>query len=258
MELQAALEALESLREPHHVSLYTDSEYLRRGVTHWLPNWEKRGWRTTAKTDVKNQKLWKALAAQLERHDISWQWTKGHSGDPWNERADDLARSAIPGDPLPLDDDQAVHIFTAASYLGKEKMGGWAVLLRYRDQVKTLSGSVANTSGNRMHLRAAIQGLNAIKKPLPIHLYTTSGYLRDGATIWVKSWPDRNWQTKEGKPVSHRDLWEALADLTQKYEIEWHVVSKGDAPPELRRSKKLSSEAARSSWLQEPAEQDKG
>ena len=246
MELQAALESLLALADPHQVHLYTDSEYLRKGISEWLPLWKKRNWRTTAKTDVKNQGLWQALAAQLERHHITWHWTRGHAGNQWNERADYLARSAIPEPQLPLDDNQAIHIFTAASYLGKEKKGGWGVLLRYRDKTKTLSGSVLNTSSNRMHLRAAIEGLKAIKKPLPIHLYTTSGYLRDGATMWVKKWPNRNWQTKEGKPVSHRDLWETLANLTQKYQVNWHVVSKNNLPAEMLGAKQLSGEAARS------------
>jgi ribonuclease HI len=247
MELRAALEALLSLAETHHVELYTDSQYLRRGITEWLPSWQERDWQTTVNTDVKNQELWEALAEQLKRHRVTWHWTKGHAGDQWNERADALARSAIPAPPLPLDDDQAIHIFTAASYLGREKVGGWGVLLRYRDRTRTLSGSVRDTTGNRMHIRAAIEGLRALKRPLPIHLYTTSGYLKDGATIWVKSWPDRDWLTKEGRSVRNRDLWEALANLTQEHEINWHVVSKRDAPPEMAQAKQLSSQAARSS-----------
>ncbi len=255
MELQAALEALLSLTEPHQAELYTDSQYLRRGITEWLSRWEERDWQTTAKTDVKNQELWEALAAQLKRHRITWHWTKGHVGDPWNERADALARSAIPAPPLPLDDDRAVHIFTAASYLGREKVGGWGVLLRYRDRTRTLSGSVPDTTGNRMHLQAAVAGLQAVTRPLPIHLYTVSSYLKDGATMWVKSWSDRGWQTREGEPVKNRDLWEALAGLTQEHEINWHVVSQRDAPPEMVQAKELASQAARSSIVQAPEEE---
>jgi ribonuclease HI len=246
MELQAALEALTALPGPHRVHLYTDSQYLRHGITEWLPDWEKRNWRTRANTDVKNQDLWSSLAAQLERHDISWHWTKGHANDQWNERADHLARSAIPRPQLPLDDNQAIHIFTGASYLGKEKRGGWGIVLRYRDRIKTLSGVATGTTGNRMHLQAAIEGLACIKKPLPVHLYTTSGYLKDGATMWVSGWATRNWQTKEGKAVSHRDLWEKLAQLTQAHRVRWHVVPKSDLPAETRQAKQLANEAAHS------------
>jgi ribonuclease HI len=246
MELRAALEALLSLPGPHRVHLYTDSQYLHQGITDWLPLWEQRNWQTTEKTDVKNQDLWQPLAAQLERHHITWHWVKGHVGDQWNERANHLAQSAVPSPRLPLDDDQAIHIFTAASFLGGEGKGGWGVLLRYRYQVKTLSGSALNTSSNRMHLQAAIEGLKAIKKPMPVHLYTTSDYLKDGATIWVRKWSTRNWQTQEGKPVSHRDLWEVLAGLTQRCQINWHVIAKSDLPAEMLQAKQLASEAAHS------------
>lgn len=246
MELKAALEALQNLSTPHRVQFYTDSKYLKQGITEWLPLWEERNWQTTGKTDVKNQNFWQPLSVQLERHHITWHWVKGHAGDKWNERVDYLAHSAVPKPKLPLGDTEAIHIFTAASYLGNQKKGGWAALLRYRVAEKVLSGTVPDTSSNRMHLQAAIEGLKAIKKPFPIHLYTTSGYLKDGATAWVKNWQARHWQTKEGKSVSHRDLWEELAGLTRKYKISWHIISKSDLPPEMVQVKDLATTAARS------------
>jgi ribonuclease HI len=97
-----------------------------------------------------------------------------------------------------------------------------------------------------MHLQAAIEGLKAIKRPLPIHLYTTSDYLRDGATSWVKKWIGRNWKTQDGKPVSHRDLWEQLAALTAQYQIKWHVVPKKDMPAEMAQAKELAGTEVRS------------
>lgn len=244
MELKAALEALLSLAAPHRVHLYTDSDYLKSGITEWLPLWEKRNWQTKEKTDVKNQMFWQPLATQLERHHITWHWVKGHAGDQWNERVDFLARSAIPKPALPLDDEEAIHIFTGASYLGKSGNGGWGVLLRYRDKQKSINGGVPNTSSNRMHLQAAIEGLKAVRKALPIHLYTSSDYLRDGATLWIKKWIARNWKTQDDKPVSHRELWEQLAKLTEKYEVIWHVVSKEEFPPEMAQAKELANTAA--------------
>ncbi len=187
------------------------------------------------------------MASLLHNHRVTWHWTKGHAGDKWNERADQLARSVIPQATLPLDDKQAMHIFTAASYLGKTKKGGWSVLLRYRESEKTLTGTESDTSSNRLHLLAAIEGLKALKKSLPIHLYTTSDYLKDGATRWTKQWQARNWKTKDGKPVRHRELWETLAKLSNAYPVHWHVVSKDNFPPEMVRAKKLAVEAAQSS-----------
>ncbi len=95
MELTAAIEALSALREPCRVALTTDSEYVRKGITEWLPNWKKRGWKTAAKQPVKNADLWQALEAASARHVVTWHWVKGHSGHPENELADQLANDAI-------------------------------------------------------------------------------------------------------------------------------------------------------------------
>jgi len=95
MELHAAIAALETLKRPMTVRVFTDSNYLRQGITTWLPNWKKRGWRTADKKPVKNRELWERLDAALTRHRVEWHWVRGHSGDPDNERADELARAAI-------------------------------------------------------------------------------------------------------------------------------------------------------------------
>ena len=101
MELTAAIEALRALRHSCEVKLTTDSVYVRDGITKWLANWERNGWRTAAKKPVKNKELWQALSAEVARHDVKWFWVKGHSGHPENERADQLANRAI--DELELD-----------------------------------------------------------------------------------------------------------------------------------------------------------
>lgn len=95
MELMAAIESLKALSEPCQVSLTTDSQYVRKGITEWLANWKKRGWKTAAKKPVKNVDLWQALDEQSSRHDIAWHWVKGHSGHRENEMADQLANRGI-------------------------------------------------------------------------------------------------------------------------------------------------------------------
>jgi ribonuclease HI len=95
MELHAAIAALEALKRPRTVELFTDSNYLRQGITTWLPAWKARGWRTADKRPVKNQDLWQRLESALTPHRIAWRWVRGHSGNPDNERADRLAREAI-------------------------------------------------------------------------------------------------------------------------------------------------------------------
>jgi len=95
MELTAAIQALESLKRPCDVQLTTDSEYVKRGITEWLQDWKRRGWKTAAKKPVKNADLWQRLDAAAGRHRIQWLWVRGHSGHPENERADELANLAI-------------------------------------------------------------------------------------------------------------------------------------------------------------------
>ena len=95
MELQAAIEALRTLKRPSRVDLYTDSAYLRGGITEWIEGWKRRDWKTSAKKPVKNVDLWQALDDVRAPHDIEWHWVKGHAGAPLNERADALARAAL-------------------------------------------------------------------------------------------------------------------------------------------------------------------
>ncbi len=95
MEMNAAIAALEALTRPSRVRLYTDSTYLRDGITRWIHAWKARGWKTADKKPVKNVDLWQRLEAALERHDVDWHWVRGHSGHEENERADALARQAL-------------------------------------------------------------------------------------------------------------------------------------------------------------------
>jgi ribonuclease HI len=95
MELTAAIEALEALKRPATVDFYTDSQYLRGGVTGWIKGWKKNGWKTSDRKPVKNVDLWQRLDALREGHDISWHWVRGHSGTDGNERADELAREGM-------------------------------------------------------------------------------------------------------------------------------------------------------------------
>lgn len=92
MELLAAIQALDTLKRSCTVTLYTDSEYVKNGITEWIANWKARGWKTAARKPVKNADLWQALDTATSRHDVTWKWVRGHAGHPENERADALAR----------------------------------------------------------------------------------------------------------------------------------------------------------------------
>ncbi|AJC45673.1 MULTISPECIES: ribonuclease HI [Xanthomonas] len=93
MELMAAIMALETLNEPCQIVLHTDSQYVRQGITEWMPGWVRRQWKTAGGDPVKNRDLWERLHAAAQRHTIDWRWVKGHNGDPDNERVDQLARN---------------------------------------------------------------------------------------------------------------------------------------------------------------------
>lgn len=95
MELQAVIQGLKSLKRRCSVEVYTDSQYVHKGVTEWLPNWKRRGWKTASKNPVKNEDLWRELDNLLTQHDFRWHWVKGHAGHEGNERADALANQGV-------------------------------------------------------------------------------------------------------------------------------------------------------------------
>lgn len=96
MELMAAIMSLETLKKPSKVALHTDSKYVLQGITEWMIDWKKRGWKTATKKPVKNEDLWRRLDSAIKQHEINWVWVKGHSGNEGNERADMLANMGVP------------------------------------------------------------------------------------------------------------------------------------------------------------------
>jgi ribonuclease HI len=96
MELTAVIEALLSLKQRSQVRVYTDSQYVQKGISEWIHSWKRRGWKTADKKPVKNEDLWRKLDAAAQAHDVQWYWVKGHAGHPENERADALANQGIP------------------------------------------------------------------------------------------------------------------------------------------------------------------
>jgi len=264
MELQAATAALAMLKETVgrcRMELYTDSEYLRRGITEWIAGWERNGWRTADKQPVKNQDLWQRLQGLAQAHDVHWHWLKGHKGHPLNERADrlaDEARRALrrgPGVPTahqPRSDGRTtVEMCVKASCRGAQGPGGWAAVLRTGEHVKTLSGGEPETTSNAMLIRAATEGLRALTRPCRVFLYSNADYLIRGATQWIKGWQARNWRTRDGKPVANRVEWEALIEAVEPHQITW-LSARGDlAPDDLAQAGTLAAEAARAVLVEE-------
>lgn len=121
-----------------------------------------------------------------------------------------------------------VTLYTDGGCRGNPGPGGWGAVLIYGDHEKTLKGSEADTTNNRMELLAAIEGLDALNRAVPVDLYTDSKYVQQGITQWIHNWKKNGWKTAGKKPVKNQDLWQRLDQLMAKHEVTWHWV-KGHA-----------------------------
>ncbi|PJF41394.1 MAG: ribonuclease HI [Phototrophicales bacterium] len=234
MELTAAIVALKALDQPHTIDLYTDSSYLKNGITRWIDDWIRRNWR-----NVKNADLWQQLYVETEKHDITWHRVRGHADNRWNERAHQLASveirkvrsdadTANAPNELP---DTPVKIYICGRYNYKKEIGGWGAFIIENGRERELSGVIERkTSSNQLSLIAATTALNTIQSPAEITVFTDNEYLQKGISQWVKGWIKNNWQTSTRKPVKNRELWEELIAASEKHTVYWEYESRSDSP----------------------------
>ncbi len=243
MELSAAIAALEHLA-PGKVDLYTDSTYVRQGITSWLPVWVARNWERRQGGAVKNQDLWKRLAGAAGRHDVSWIWVKGHAGHELNERADALATAEIerrggatdtpPTEPATAPETDAAAALTVRCV---GRTGGWAVRVTRGGTHEDLQGRDNPTSANRLALLGALAVLDAVGRGESLLFESGSDYLRQGATEWLSGWRARGWKTASGDDVKNRDLWIRVARGLEGRTIVWRPLDKtGATAKELKKS----------------------
>jgi ribonuclease HI len=246
MELEAAIAALAYLQGRYGacaVELYTDSTYVRAGISEWVERWVANGWQTKGRKAVKNQDLWRRLYDLSQAHRVNWHWVKGHAGDPQNERVDRLAgqaRARLAGTgsgeiasepsppPRPDSDATAVQISLAVSCPGGRGPGAWAAVVRRDETHEILSGHERETTSNLLGLQAATAALSAIAAPAQVSVQTTDEYLAKGASEWAIKWQQRGWITSAKKPVKHRGQWRALLRAAQRHHVSWQLV-RGDA-----------------------------
>ncbi len=126
----------------------------------------------------------------------------------------------------------SVEIFTDGACRGNPGPGGWAALIRSGTREKEISGGEALTTNNRMELTAAIEALNALKRPCRVELHTDSNYVRDGITKWIHAWQRNGWRTADKKPVKNADLWQQLLDAAARHQVRWHWVKGHSGHPE--------------------------
>ncbi len=133
-----------------------------------------------------------------------------------------------------------VDIYTDGACSGNPGPGGWGAILRYNGVEKELSGGAAETTNNRMELIAAIEALEALKRPAKVRLYTDSTYVKDGITKWIHGWKTKGWKTANKKPVKNEDLWRRLEEALARHEVEWHWVRGHSGHPENERADALA------------------
>ena len=136
-----------------------------------------------------------------------------------------------------------VEIFTDGACSGNPGPGGWGAILRFKGAEKELSGGELDTTNNRMELRAAIEGLQALKRPMRVVVYTDSTYVKNGITKWIVNWKQNDWRTAAKRPVRNVDLWLALDDVLGSHEIEWRWVKGHSGHPENERADALARAA---------------
>jgi len=135
-----------------------------------------------------------------------------------------------------------VTIHTDGACSGNPGPGGWGAILQFGEHTRELSGGEAQTTNNRMELTAAIEALNALKRPCTVDLYTDSVYVRDGITKWMFNWKRNNWRTSDRKPVKNAELWQALDEAQKRHKISWHWVKGHAGHPENERADELARE----------------
>ena len=143
-----------------------------------------------------------------------------------------------------MTESQTVEIATDGACKGNPGPGGWGALIRHGDKEKEISGGEPHTTNNRMELRAAIEALNALKRPCKVKLSIDSTYVKDGITKWIFGWQKNGWRTAARKPVKNADLWQDLLKAVERHQIEWHWVRGHNGDVDNERADVLASDAA--------------
>lgn len=140
---------------------------------------------------------------------------------------------------------QVVEIYTDGACKGNPGPGGWGAVLKYAGREKEISGCTAQTTNNRMELTAAIEALRQLKRPCKVRLVTDSNYVVKGMTQWIAGWVKRNWINSQKEPVSNKDLWEELLQLSRRHRVEWKWIKGHFGHPENERCDELARDAIR-------------
>lgn len=238
MELTAAIEALKTLKQPCRIELYTDSDYLKRGITEWISKWKQQNW-MRKDGEIPNSDLWQELDALCKQHEINWQWVKGHAGNKYNERADELASAAMPRAEQKINPAaNRIYLRVSDEEVRRTCSRGWAACIVRDGDEEYLSGGHPAASPNHFALFAVLEVLNQFQDERPIQFFIPNKFLYDGITGWVNGWRDGGWV----KPENFRAEWKALDKLDRSREIEW-IFMRHPMSPEYDSLKELTAKA---------------
>lgn len=223
MELKAAVEALSALKRPAKVWLYSDSRYLCKGAEVWLPIWKSRTWQSKSGEEIKNLDLWRQLDLLMQKHQVKWQWIKGHADNELNQRVDQLAHNMIrQPEPPPLTE-PGYHLFVSVTR--STGGGAWGIVLCNGPTKIEAAGYLKEATPNQLEMQALSQGVQYVPEGEIIHLYTKNNYMYSAINHDIATWKERNWFTASGKPVRNRDLWQKLLKVQDTRKVFWYLVS---------------------------------
>lgn len=246
MELTAAIEGLAGQPADVPVVVYTDSTYVRNGITKWIHGWIRKNWRRGPKGDqpVLNDDLWRRLHALTTERDVEWRWLKGHAGHEHNERADELATEALRGHGGGVPDEETAtadassvdhEVFIKVRAVGRDAR--WLALLVADDEQRQLDGRIQGTA-NRAELAAGLEVLAALPRDHSV-LIRSGDYLAKGSRDWLPGWKSRGWRTAGGDPVKNDDLWRLVdRELVGRNLRFGPLPKKGPLASELKRRMK--------------------
>lgn len=234
MELTAAIEALKTRADGESVELFTDSEYLRLGITQWMDAWLRNGWTRKKGRPVLNKDLWLALHTQNTRLRVEWRWVKAHAGHTFNEMVDQAARDAAMSASrfdiarTEVEENSStttsvtprVSFFITTANVGARR-SAWAFLREEKGNEDITHGIEDGVSSNRALLAGVIELLQTLRENDTVRVTTDSEYLFKGATQWLESWRQRGWRKSDDKPVANKDLWIEIHALLDHGTIDW-------------------------------------
>ena len=260
MELTAAIEALKTCTDGEKVELFTDSEYLRRGITEWMDAWIRNGWTRRKGQPVLNKDLWLELHEQNTRLQVDWRWVKAHAGHTFNELVDQAARDAAMSaskthDASTITEERTtttaatpssnVNFYISATTIG-ESHSAWAIVREKEGNIDISQGIQYRMSANRCLLTGVIELMRSIPEKEAVSVTTDTEYLFKGVTQWLEGWRRRGWRKSDDKPIANKDLWMQIHGLLGRVHIDWQLERRSDenSPASLMHAAALAARDA--------------